>query len=36
MSTAAELRERFRIGHVTVQIETDPHAACPLEPDHVV
>jgi cobalt-zinc-cadmium efflux system protein len=36
MSTAAGLQHRFGIGHVTVQIETDPQAACPLEPDHVV
>ena len=36
MATVAGLQQRFGIGHVTVQIETDPHAACPLEPDHVV
>jgi cobalt-zinc-cadmium efflux system protein len=36
MTTAAGLQQRFGIGHVTVQIETDPHAACPLEPEHVV
>ena len=36
MATAAGLQQRFGISHVTVQIETDPCAACPLEPDHVV
>jgi cobalt-zinc-cadmium efflux system protein len=36
MATAAGLQERFGICHVTVQIEIDPHAACPLEPEHVV
>jgi cobalt-zinc-cadmium efflux system protein len=36
MATAAGLRQRFGISHVTVQIETDPRAACPLEPDHAV
>jgi cobalt-zinc-cadmium efflux system protein len=34
--TAAELRERFRIGHVTLQIETDGDDWCALVPDHVV
>jgi cobalt-zinc-cadmium efflux system protein len=33
---AAELQERFAIGHVTLQIETDPESACRLAPDHVV
>jgi cobalt-zinc-cadmium efflux system protein len=33
---AQELQQRFAIGHVTVQIETDAHGACALEPDHVV
>jgi hypothetical protein len=23
-------------GHATIQVETDPHTACPLEPDQVV
>jgi cobalt-zinc-cadmium efflux system protein len=36
MSTAAQLHEQFGIGHVTLQIETDAEAACPLAPDHVV
>ena len=30
------LKERFGIDHATIQIETDPDADCPLEPDHVV
>jgi cobalt-zinc-cadmium efflux system protein len=33
---AGELQERFAIGHVTLQIETDPESACRLAPDHVV
>jgi len=33
---AGELQERFAIGHVTLQIETDPESACSLAPDHVV
>jgi cobalt-zinc-cadmium efflux system protein len=33
---AEELRERYAIGHVTLQIETDPESACSLAPDHVV
>lgn len=35
-SLAQQLHGRFRIGHVTVQVETDRHNACALEPDHVV
>jgi cobalt-zinc-cadmium efflux system protein len=31
-----QLTERFRIDHTTVQIETDPTAACALAPDEVV
>jgi cobalt-zinc-cadmium efflux system protein len=31
-----KLNERFGIGHATFQVETDPHTACPLEPDQVV
>ncbi len=31
-----KLKERFGIGHATLQVETDPHTACPLEPDHVI
>jgi len=30
------LKERFGIDHATIQIETDPDADCPLEPDHLV
>ncbi|MGY4395827.1 cobalt-zinc-cadmium efflux system protein [Sphingomonas sp. UYAg733] len=30
------LKERFGICHATVQIETDPHVDCALEPDHLV
>jgi cobalt-zinc-cadmium efflux system protein len=33
---AGELQERFAIGHVTIQVETDPESACRLAPDHVV
>jgi cobalt-zinc-cadmium efflux system protein len=33
---SAELALRFRIVHSTVQIETDPDAACALAPDEVV
>ncbi|RBP01051.1 cobalt-zinc-cadmium efflux system protein [Roseiarcus fermentans] len=33
---AVDLARRFRIGHPTVQIETDPDAACALAPDEVV
>ena len=33
---AAELASRFRIGHSTVQVETDPDGACTLAPDEVV
>jgi cobalt-zinc-cadmium efflux system protein len=33
---AHELHERFAIGHVTIQVETDPEHACTLAPDHVV
>jgi cobalt-zinc-cadmium efflux system protein len=33
---AAEFATRFRIGHATVQIETDPDSACALAPDEVV
>jgi cobalt-zinc-cadmium efflux system protein len=36
-SLADELRERFGIGHATLQIESDAEAAlCRLRPDHVV
>ncbi|URW75861.1 cation diffusion facilitator family transporter [Sphingomonas donggukensis] len=33
---AAALKERFEIGHATIQIETDADAPCALEPDNVV
>ena len=33
---SAELAMHFRIGHSTVQIETDPDLACALAPDDVV
>jgi len=35
-SLAADLAARFRIGHATVQVETDPAIACALAPDEVV
>jgi len=33
---AAEIANRFKIGHSTLQIETDPNAVCALAPDEVV
>ena len=33
---AQDLHDRFAIGHVTIQVETDPEHACILAPDHVV
>jgi cobalt-zinc-cadmium efflux system protein len=36
MATGVELKERFRIGHPTFQIETDPTHHCPFAPDEVV
>ena len=33
---STDLASRFRIGHTTVQIETDPDIACALAPDEVV
>jgi len=36
MQTAHELRDRFGIGHVTLQIETSQTTACALAPDNVV
>jgi cobalt-zinc-cadmium efflux system protein len=33
---ATELRQRFGIGHATLQIEISAEAACHLAPDHVV
>ncbi|AWN42574.1 cation diffusion facilitator family transporter [Methylobacterium durans] len=36
MRAAREMRERFGIGHVTLQVETSEAAACALAPEHVV
>ncbi len=36
MGLAAELKSRFGIGHVTLQVETDPDTVCALAPEHVV
>ncbi|MEJ0092280.1 MAG: cation diffusion facilitator family transporter [Methylocella sp.] len=36
MRAADELRERYRIGHVTLQVETESGASCALAPDEVV
>lgn len=36
METAQRLRERYRIGHVTLQVETDAATICALAPDEVV
>jgi cobalt-zinc-cadmium efflux system protein len=36
ISTASALRERFGIGHATLQIEMSAETACRLAPDHVV
>lgn len=36
MDTAHELRHRFQIAHVTLQVETSESTACALAPDHVV
>ena len=33
---ASELRQRFGIGHTTLQIEISEQTACHLAPDHVV
>src|SRR5262249_36559518 len=33
---ASELRQRFGIGHTTLQIEISEETACHLAPDHVV
>jgi len=35
-TAASELRQRFGIGHATLQIETSAETACHLAPDHVV
>lgn len=36
MAMCETLRERFRIGHTTLQVETDEATACRLAPAHVV
>lgn len=36
MDTAYELKTRFQIVHVTLQVETSESAACSIAPDHVV
>lgn len=36
MEACRELGERFKIGHATLQIETDHNAVCPLKPANVV
>ncbi len=36
METAEALRQRYQIGHVTLQIETDEATVCALAPDHIV
>jgi cobalt-zinc-cadmium efflux system protein len=36
MGAARTLKERFGIGHVTLQVETTEASACALAPDHVV
>lgn len=36
MACCAALRERFAIGHATLQIETDAATVCALAPEHVV
>lgn len=36
MQVAEELQHHHGIGHVTLQVETDPNTGCKLEPDHVI
>jgi cobalt-zinc-cadmium efflux system protein len=36
LKAATELRQRFGIGHTTLQIEISEETACHLAPDHVV
>jgi cobalt-zinc-cadmium efflux system protein len=36
MHVTDELHQHHGIGHVTLQIETDPETACKLQPEHVV
>lgn len=33
---SAHLQREYRIGHATIQVETDPDSACALAPDHIV
>jgi cobalt-zinc-cadmium efflux system protein len=35
LTAATELRQRFGIGHTTLQIEISEETACHLAPDHV-
>ena len=35
-SVCQHVRETFRIGHTTIQVETDPAHPCELAPEHVV
>ncbi len=35
-SVCQHVRDTFRIGHTTIQVETDPAHPCELAPDHVV
>jgi cobalt-zinc-cadmium efflux system protein len=36
ISMASDLKQRFGIGHATIQIEISEDCACTLAPDHVV
>jgi cobalt-zinc-cadmium efflux system protein len=36
MQVAHALKERFGIGHATLQVETSSDTACALAPEHVV
>ena len=36
MALAKALEAHFAIGHVTLQVETDPNTACALSSGHVV
>ena len=36
LTAASELKQRFGIGHTTLQIEISEQTACHLAPDHVV
>jgi cobalt-zinc-cadmium efflux system protein len=36
MEICNELREHHGIGHVTLQIETDPNSKCVIAPDHII